>query len=118
MRNSLPEESQRIVRTSTQSLTDNLVQRVQAAGDSDDALDLIYTEIDCLLRGASFERVDEILGAVDPSTMVITSLLAFVSITYAPRERLRSRARFVARIREHLTSVDPARVDALLAGLE
>ena len=88
------------------------------AGDSDDALDLIYTEIDRLLQNALFEQVDEVLDAIDPSTMAAAPLLAFVSITYAPREHLRSRSQFVARVRERLTTFDAAHADALLAGLE
>jgi hypothetical protein len=86
--------------------------------DPEDAIDLIYAEVDTLLREGSFARVDEILDQVEAASLPVVPLLAFVSITNAARDVLAARHGFVARVRQHLARVEPGRVEELLAGLE
>lgn len=92
--------------------------RTWLAQDDDEAIDYIYREVDTFLRKSEFSRVDDILRAVDISSLPVVSLLAFVSITNAPRSLLPARPGFVARVRQHLASVEPNRVEELLAGIE
>jgi hypothetical protein len=84
----------------------------------DDAVDVIYAGFDTLLSRSAFAAVDEVLRAVDVTVLSPVKLLAFVSITNAPREHLAARSDFVARVRRHLMTVEPQRVEALLAGIE
>lgn len=83
-----------------------------------DAIDRIYQEVDALLIADSFSRVDEMLDAVDVTAIGTGPALAYATITFAARERLRARVPYVARLREHLTKTRPGDVGALLAGLE
>jgi hypothetical protein len=92
--------------------------RITASADPDDGVELIYTEIDACLRAGWFAQVDALLEMVKPSTLEVLHLLALVSITYAAREHVPARARFVARVRQHLVDVEPARAEELLAGFE
>jgi hypothetical protein len=98
----------------------DLVERIMVAAgmpDPEDAVELIYREIDALLREGSFSKVDALLDAVDPSKLAPVHLLAFVSITSAASAHLRW-SDFVARVRQRLAVIDPARVEELLAGFE
>lgn len=95
----------------------DLLRRI-ASSDPDEAIELIYAEVDALLRADSFTHVDELLGTVDTSALSVVHLLAFVSITYAPRDCLSARAGFVARVRQRFAKVEPDRVEELLAGFE
>jgi len=99
-----------------------LLGRIREAArspDPDDGIELIYSEFDSRFSRALFSHIDELLGALDPvKELPVVHLLAIASITNAARERLTARAMFVARVREHLESVDATRVEELLAGLE
>jgi len=98
----------------------DLMRRIRAAadtGDPDDAIELIYSEVDALLRAGSFSQVDEILAAVEPSAWSVVHLLAFVSITSAARAHVGWSGLF-DRVRRHLGRVDPTRVRELLSGFE
>lgn len=86
--------------------------------DSDLAVDYVYREIDALLRREDFSRVDDILKAMDVQSLPVLPLLAFVSITNAPRSSLSARTSFVGRVRRHLEQIEPNRVGELLVGIE
>lgn len=92
------------------------VRAATAASDPDDGLDMIYREIDALLRRGAFPQVDALLAAVD-MTLPTVYLLAFVSITSAAREHL-AWDDFLRRVRERLSIVEPDRVEELLRGFE
>ena len=92
-----------------------------AASDPDDGIEMIYTEVDALLRKSLFGDVDTLLAALDATTMSSLSLihvLAFVSITHAAREHLIARPAFMGRVRQHFTAIEPERTEGLLAGFE
>jgi len=92
------------------------VRGATTASDPDDGLDLIYHEIDALLREGAFPQVDAILSAVD-MTLPVVYLLAFVSITSAARVYVAWKP-FLDRVRQHLSRVEPERVEELLRGFE
>jgi hypothetical protein len=88
--------------------------------DPEDALDLIYREMDAWLRGGAFERCDNVLRLVDVGLLPTVHVLAFVSITSTARARLSRRSEFVAGVRKVLDMRQPTSsdVDALLSGIE
>ena len=95
----------------------------ESAGDweyadigQEDHLDRIYSEVDALLCDGRFGAVDERLRTTDVASLPVVQLLALVSITEAASDRLAERRPFLARVRQHLTEVEPHRVDALLIG--
>ena len=92
------------------------VRGAATASDPDDGLDLIYHEMDALLRDGAFPQVDAILSAID-MTLPVVYLLAFVSITSAARGHVAWKP-FLDRVREHLSRVEPDRVEELLRGFE
>lgn len=89
-----------------------------ALGGIDEGLERIYEDVDGLLQEGRFDVVDELLRIVDIYRFFVVQMLAFISITFAARDELKAHAGFVARVREHLKRVEPARVEELLAGFE
>jgi hypothetical protein len=91
--------------------------RAAIVTDADEALDLVYSTIDELLRQGDFRQVDEMLASVSTS-LPIVHLLAFVSISRTARGDLHAWRPLVERVRAHLSKVVPNRVEELLAGFE
>lgn len=89
------------------------------AGDEDAAVDYVYREIDERLLAHKFDAVARILVSIDVARLPVLLSLGVASITNAARRELAdARATYLARLRAHLTIVEHARVDELLAGLE
>ena len=84
--------------------------------DDDDAIDAIYATFDALLCDCDFAEIDAMLAAVDVPGSTIVQLLAYASITNPAASLLRERGAYMARVREHLTEIEPHRVGELLAG--
>ena len=104
-----------------QTARDLLAELAAMATDEepDDALDVIYGTFDDLLDADRIDACRAVLAQLDVAALPNVQALAFVSISSPARERLgRERADFVSRVRRHLTRVEPARVEALLAGIE
>lgn len=83
-----------------------------------DFIDDIYRFFDSLFRTGRFAHANDLLGGVKPNRLSTVEMLAYVSITHATKDLLPNRSGFVARVREHLTAFDPARVEACLEGIE
>jgi hypothetical protein len=96
------------------------IREAARSADPEDAIEFIYTELDSRFLKGLFDDVDELLEALDPrkESLTVLHLLAVTSITSAAKDRLRNRAAFVQRVREHLAKVEAGRVEELLAGLE
>ena len=84
--------------------------------DDDDAIDAIYATFDALLCDCDFVEIDAMLAAVDVPGSTIVQLLAYASITHPAASLLRERGAYMARVREHLTEIEPHRVGELLSG--
>lgn len=93
-----------------------LVLRLAQEPDSEDALDLIYFEFDLAFRQGRFDEADVALAATQPRDLVQPVLmLALMSITRVAKDKLPSRAAYVARVSEALAD-DPRR-ESLMAGI-
>lgn len=84
----------------------------------DEALDVIYAMADGCFRAGAFGVVDEQLASLDPSELPTVLGLAWASITSAAADKLPHRAGYMTRLRAHLETTEPDRVDELLAGFE
>jgi tetratricopeptide (TPR) repeat protein len=81
------------------------------------AIDLVFERIDALLREGRFDSCDEVLRAVDTRRLSTSLMVAFLSITLAAKDELKSRAALVDRIEARLGDVEPERLEGLLSGL-
>lgn len=117
-------EPQRASATSDQHLrqssapSTSLLAEAARLPDPDDAIDLIYTRMDEMLRDGAFSEVDAILDVASPSALSTDILLAAVSVTSVAAAKLSRRSGFVARVRQHLVAIEPTRVEELLGGIE
>lgn len=88
-----------------------------AAGEREEAVDLIIDQIDDLLCAGEVFEVDRILDAVDLSRLDSYMMVAFLSATLAARKFLCARRRLVVRIEEALEELCPDRKEGMLSGL-
>lgn len=79
----------------------DLINQIARSPSIDDAIDLIFEEIDRLLKEGGFEECDTILFGVDPLAHPPSITLAFLTITHAAKSKLKYRERFFD-ITEHL----------------
>lgn len=77
---------------------DNLVNE----GRVDDAIDLIFTEIDSALRAGRFDICDNILESIDPHDLSDDLVLALLTATLPAASKLPSRQSFYERAKKHL----------------
>ena len=75
----------------------DLINQIARSPSIDDAIDLIFEEIDRLLKEGGFEECDTILFGVDPLAHPASITLAFLTITYAAKNKLK--------YREHLFNI-------------
>lgn len=94
------------------------VERLDAADELDDALDVLYRTVDEMMRRGHFADVDDMLARVDVTALSPTMMIGWLSITLVAGCLLANRSAFVARVRKRLTEIDPVGVERLLAGLE
>jgi hypothetical protein len=86
-------------------------------GNIDSALDLIYDQIDEMLRKAEFSKLDLVLAELPVSDLSIDLLLGILTATLPARSRLSNRAHLFAEIVGVLTERREYQ-DGLLTGLE
>jgi len=108
------------VRAAPQRGTVTFVDRankLDERGQTDAALDLIYDQVDALLRSGDFAQVDVVLDKVDVGSVSPDLLLGLLTATLPARTRLASRRAFFRRVEEKLKRREDW-ADNLLAGLE
>jgi hypothetical protein len=93
------------------------LDRIRGLSGDEGGLDVLYEEIDGMLRSGDFPRVGEILGQVGLDLPVVY-LLGFISITRTAREKLPGWGAFYARVKAHLQATEPDRWVDLLRGFE
>lgn len=84
----------------------------------DHALDLIYASFNRLFASGRFTLASSLLRHVDLARLDTDTLVGLLAATLPAREELPDRPGLVARVRMVLQSTQPARIDALMRGLE
>lgn len=81
------------------------------------ALDVIFDVIDDHLLAGEFQKVDDALKGLDPTTLPIQLRIGVLTITLYANDRLPSRAEFFSRVERSLENEPSERRLALLSGL-
>ncbi|MBI3406914.1 MAG: hypothetical protein HY040_00975 [Planctomycetes bacterium] len=91
--------------------------KLDRSGHSDASLDLIYDEIDELLRAQRFADIDEILREAAVPNCSTDVLLAILTATAPAKSRLAARSDFFQQVKSVLDTRDE-KEPGLLDGLE
>lgn len=94
------------------------LQEVHSSRSRHDVLDFMFDHIDNLLCAGEFDKVGELLDAVDMSKLDVLLVVGFLSITLRAALLLPTRPSFVARATERVRELDPERMKSLLIGLD
>jgi hypothetical protein len=92
-------------------------RKLEAHGNPDEALDLVYDQVDAMLSAGKLEELQEILTNVDPRLLSTSLILALLTSTLPVRKRLARRDGFFRLAAEHLKRRKDW-TDDLLIGLE
>lgn len=98
-----------------EALTD--LYSLVARGRPDDAIDILFQNVDELLTRGDFAGCDELLRVVDLNHLDTNLVVALLSITAGASAHLRERGAVFARAKEVLLKLSPSRADRLLDGL-
>jgi hypothetical protein len=91
--------------------------RLEADGQHDAAVDMVFDNVDDLLRAGSFSACDDLLTVVDVDQLSTWSIVAFLVVTNAAKWLLQTRSAFCERARHRVEALAPARAHRLLSGL-
>jgi len=94
----------------------NEALQYEAEGRRDQAIDIIFSEIDKLFRHDQFDACNRFLGAVNVETLSANLVVALLTITLPASQRLPERARLFERVKNRFK--DRPDCDKLLSGLE
>lgn len=95
----------------------NDMYALDADGNCDDAIDILFEALDELLLAERYENCDAILQALDVDRMSATLLVGCISFTQLAARHLPSYPAFFAAVESRLRVLAPDRVDRLLWGL-
>lgn len=79
------------------------VYALAAADQHDDAIDIVFEQIDTALCEDRFADVDAALSAADVSRLTTYEMVGFLTITLAARSKLANRSAFIERVAPHLS---------------
>jgi hypothetical protein len=85
---------------------------------SDEAIDVLFREVDGMLLAGEFERCDQFLQIVDLSRLDTELIVGVLSVTLKASDKLPSRAEFFRRVSERFRDLPTGRAAGLLRGLE
>jgi BioD-like phosphotransacetylase family protein len=88
-----------------------------ASGHSDDALDVLYKEVDSILEIHNFLGCEQMMSDVDLERLDETLLVGLLSVTLPAAAHLSSRANLYTRIQSLVSQRMPREAEVLLAGL-
>lgn len=90
-----------------------------ARGTVDQGGEIIYDEMDLLLGDAKWPDADAVLDAVQIDKLDPLTMVAFLTITGAARDKLAKRPAYFKKVRERLArEMTPERLERVLVGLE
>lgn len=90
---------------------------LEADGQHDAAVDMVFDQVDELLRQGAFPTCDSLLQAVDVERLGLYALIAFLAATNAAKKLLVSRPTFFQRVRTRAEVLAPQRASRLVSGL-
>jgi hypothetical protein len=90
---------------------------LEASGDVDAALDVIFNSVDSLFFSENFQKVEQVIEALDPDILSTELLLGIMIATLAATSRLAGRRKFVACAAESISARGEME-EGLLDGLE
>ena len=85
--------------------------------EPDDAIDVLFEQVDLLLEQERFATCNALLLAIDPKRLDTSLLIAALSITLPAAEHLPNRKQFSASVEERIRELAPERAERLLSGL-
>jgi hypothetical protein len=88
-----------------------------ARGQIDDAVDVLFSNLDEMLLVGHFSRCNALLRVVDLKKLDTNLLVGLLSITLSAKALLPERADVVGRVEARLNELDPSRTARLLDGL-
>jgi len=83
----------------------------------DEAIDILFRNVDELLTAGAFDRCNDLLRTIDLKRLDTHLLVGLATITLPAASELSFRSALLARIETRLKLLAPERVDRLLAGL-
>jgi len=95
------------------------VMQLDREGQVDDAIDIVYENMDELLLDGKYQAAGEILEHIECDQLSEYLLIAFATITLTKKKIIPKRDDFMARVRDSLRrrGTDDEEIDDLLAGL-
>jgi hypothetical protein len=93
------------------------ILRLEAKGNTDSALDLLYDKVDELLKTGEFEKLNQILADSSPEELSIDMILGLLTSSLPARSKLPARADFFEKSEAAIKSRGEYE-DGLLSGLE
>lgn len=99
-----------------QLLSLNKAQNLHDDGSEDAALDLIYDQVDDLLRAGEFDYLDSCLFSIEPYNYNTDLLLALLTTTLPVKNSLIHRSEFTSKVCQELRNrnYDDSLVDGLI----
>ncbi len=83
----------------------------------DDAIDVLFYNIDDLLLAGELYKCDCLLKTIDLKRLDTNLVVALLSITKSAKHKLSERASFVLRALNRLNELSPDRVSKMISGL-
>lgn len=93
------------------------VSELDRTGKFDDAIDLVFSNVNSMLTMGKFEDVSILLKTFDVKHFSINVLLAFLTITLCAKNKLDGRPILFERVKNHLITTNTYD-EAILAGLD
>jgi hypothetical protein len=87
-----------------------------AAGEVDEATDVLFDCVDDMLIEGCFAKCDAWIQRIDLKKLDTNLLVGLLSITYVARHHLESRAELVLRVEKRLIELAPDRAESLMRG--
>jgi len=84
----------------------------------DDAIDILFSQIDNRLLKGEFKQCDEILKSINLQKVNITFMICVLAITSPAKDKLLYRKELFENIKNIINQKDPQRCSRLLNGLE
>lgn len=88
-----------------------------ASHELEDAIDLLYDNVDDLLLAGKMQECDAVLRTLDLSRLESHLMVGLLSITLVASDHLPHRKTLVVAIEEHFMATEPENVEALMGGL-